>query len=287
MSKPALGRGLASLLQEETGRGAVKAPGLVAAKEPVVEKGAPPTHEANGVEGAESASPATTPTAAAPTVAPQVTATSAVLEPAEPSVSEAPAAAPVGEGGSVEAPVADGLAVPLRQDSPREVSVTEVAAPAWVPAAGTATPGAAPHATPGLDRPVRIPVGGPSAGQPAPVPSAGSGAAQPVPAVAQAPASASLPGWMVPALIAGDLVVVLSAILWAQWGQGWARWPWIAALFAAGCSQALVALFLTRSPGSSAARPFAPRSPSATGPAPGIRVRFVEEQIPGRRGDRR
>jgi hypothetical protein len=96
-----------------------------------------------------------------------------------------------------------------------------------------------------------------------------------------------LPGWIVPALVAGDLVVVLSAILWAQWGQGWARWPWIAALFAAGCSQALVALFLTRPGGASAASPFAPRSPLAPGPAPGIRVRFVEEQIPGRRGDRR
>jgi len=96
-----------------------------------------------------------------------------------------------------------------------------------------------------------------------------------------------LPGWIVPALVAGDLVVVLSAILWAQWGQGWARWPWIAALFAAGCSQALVALFLTRPGGASAARPFAPRSSLAPGPAPGIRVRFVEEQISGRRGDRR
>lgn len=303
MSKPALGRGLASLLQEETGRGAVKAPGLVAAKEPVVDGGTTPAHGPDRVDGAEPAGAATTPAVAVPTTvqtaAPQGTATSPVFEPAEPSSSAAPAPAhaQVGEGGSVEASGAHGVVEPPRLEPPLEVATAEAAGPSPVALPGMTIPGPLPPPAPGPDRPSRIPVGGSATGQPAPVPSAGSAAPQPVPAVAQSPAPtlapsqaqamATAPGWIVPALVAGDLVVVLSAILWAQWGQGWARWPWIAALFAAGCSQALVALFLTRSSGGSAARPFAPRSPSATGPAPGIRVRFVEEQIPGRRGDRR
>jgi hypothetical protein len=101
------------------------------------------------------------------------------------------------------------------------------------------------------------------------------------------PGGPAIPGWIVPALIAGDALVVLSAILWASWGRGWGRWPWIAALFAVGCTQAIAALFLSRSGSNTGPGPFSGRPPSAPGVAPGIRVRFVEEQPQSRRGDRR
>jgi hypothetical protein len=71
-----------------------------------------------------------------------------------------------------------------------------------------------------------------------------------------------------------------------------------------GCSQAIVALWLSRSgagtesgsgkgsamglgAGSGGAGPFGGRGPATPGQAPGIRVRFVEEQPQSRRGDRR
>jgi hypothetical protein len=97
----------------------------------------------------------------------------------------------------------------------------------------------------------------------------------------------TIPGWIIPTLMAGDLVVVLSAILWAAWGRGMGRWPWIAALFAVGSSQAIAALFLARSGTSQGSGPFSGRPLTAAVPAPGIRVRFVEEQPQSRRGDHR
>lgn len=78
----------------------------------------------------------------------------------------------------------------------------------------------------------------------------------PTPASLAVPVAATIPGWIIPTLVAGDLVVVLSAILWAAWGRGMGRWPWIAALFAVGCTQAIAALFLARSGTSQGPGPF-------------------------------
>ena len=218
MSKPALGRGLASLLQEETDRGAVKAPGLTSFKpaEPTQQPAQP--EEVVAAISAEVTPAVVLPTAASPT-----------------PISKTPA--------------------PAQQVVPSE-TVIPLTVPAEMPKAVAAAPaiGAAPGAQP----------------QPMSVPS-------PV----------GVPGWIVPALIAGDALVVLSAILWASWGRGWGRWPWIAALFAVGCTQAIAALFLSRSGSNTASGPFSGRPPSAPGVAPGIRVRFVEEQPQSRRGDRR
>ena len=218
MSKPALGRGLASLLQEETDRGAVKAPGLTPFK------AAEPTQSPAQPEEVSAAIPAeVTPVVVVP----------AAVSPTP--ISETPA--------------------PAQQSAPSEPVI-----PPTVPA----------------EMPKAVPVA-PAIG---PVPGSQS---QPVPV----PSSVAIPGWIVPALIAGDALVVLSAILWASWGRGWGRWPWIAALFAVGCTQAIAALFLSRSGSNTGPGPFSGRPPSAPGVAPGIRVRFVEEQPQSRRGDRR
>lgn len=83
----------------------------------------------------------------------------------------------------------------------------------------------------------------------------------PTPASLAVPVAATIPGWIIPTLVAGDLVVVLSAILWAAWGRGMGRWPWIAALFAVGCTQAIAALFLARSGTSQGPGPFSGRPP--------------------------
>jgi len=216
MSKPALGRGLASLLQEETDRGAVKAPGLTPFK------AAEPTQLPAQPEPVSTATPSE--------VTPSEVVPAAVsLTP----ISETPA--------------------PAQQSAPSEPVI-----PPTVPA----------------EMPKAVPVA-PAIG---PVPGSQS---QPV------PVPVAIPAWIVPALIAGDVLVVLSAILWASWGRGWGRWPWIAALFAVGCTQAIAALFLSRSGSNTGPGPFSGRPPSAPGVAPGIRVRFVEEQPQSRRGDRR
>ena len=216
MSKPALGRGLASLLQEETDRGAVKAPGLTPFK------AAEPTQLPAQPEPVSTATPS------------EVTPSEVVPAAVSPTpISETPASA-------------------------QRVAPSEPVVPLTVP---TEMPKAVPVA------PAIGPVPG-SQSQPVPVPVA-------------------IPAWIVPALIAGDALVVLSAILWASWGRGWGRWPWIAALFAVGCTQAIAALFLSRSGSNTGPGPFSGRPPSAPGVAPGIRVRFVEEQPQSRRGDRR
>ena len=223
MSKPALGRGLASLLQEETDRGAVKAPGLTPFKaaEPTQLPAQPePVSTATPVEVAPAGvtPSAVVPAAVSPTPISETPASAQRVAPSEPVIP---------------------LTVPA--EMPKAVPVA--------PAIGT-VPGSQP--------------------QPMPVPS-------PV----------AIPGWIVPALIAGDALGVLAAILWASWGRGWGRWPWIAALFAVGCVQAIAALFLSRSGSNTGPGPFSGRPPSAPGVAPGIRVRFVEEQPQSRRGDRR
>ena len=218
MSKPALGRGLASLLQEETDRGAVKAPGLTPFK------AAEPTQLPAQPEPVSTATPSevtpseVVPAAVSPTPISETPASAQRVAPSEPVVP---------------------LTVPT--EMPKAVPVA--------PAIGT-VPGSQPQ-------PVSV------------------------------PSSVAIPGWIVPALIAGDVLVVLSAILWASWGRGWGRWPWIAALFAVGCTQAIAALFLSRSGSNTGPGPFSGRPPSAPGVAPGIRVRFVEEQPQSRRGDRR
>ena len=218
MSKPALGRGLASLLQEETDRGAVKAPGLTPFK------AAEPTQLPAQPEPVSTATPS------------EVTPSEVVPAAVSPTpISETPA--------------------PAQQSAPSEPVI-----PPTVPA----------------EMPKAVPVA-PAIG---PVPGS-----QPQPV--SVPSSVAIPGWIVPALIAGDALVVLSAILWASWGRGWGRWPWIAALFAVGCTQAIAALFLSRSGSNTGPGPFSGRPPSAPGVAPGIRVRFVEEQPQSRRGDRR
>ena len=240
MSKPALGRGLASLLQEETDRGDVKAPGLASWK------------------GAGSSVPAS-PEAS-------TTATSAPSDPASPVASDAL---------SPSVPVVAPEAAPMSPSEPSETKpVVETPAPAPKPVAMASS--VAPSAAP-ASAPVPPHAGGPAV--PAVVP-------QPAP---MAPTTPTVPAWIVPALIAGDVLVVVSGILWASWGRGWGRWPWIAALFAVGCSQALAALFLSRAGSSSPGTPFPgrPHRTGASGPAPGIRVRFVEEQPQSRRGDRR
>ena len=218
MSKPALGRGLASLLQEETDRGAVKAPGLTPFK------AAEPTQLPAQPEPVSTATPVeVTPSAVVP----------AAVSPT---------------------PISETLA-PAQRVAPSE-PVVPPPVPAEMPKAVLAAPvtGTLPGSQP---QPVSV------------------------------PSSVAIPGWIVPALIAGDALVVLSAILWASWGRGWGRWPWIAALFAVGCTQAIAALFLSRSGSNTGPGPFSGRPPSAPGVAPGIRVRFVEEQPQSRRGDRR
>ena len=220
MSKPALGRGLASLLQEETDRGAVKAPGLTPFKaaEPTQSPAQP--EEVSAAIPAEVTPVVVVPTAVSPT-----------------PISETPA--------------------PVQQVEPSE--------PVILPTVSAEIPKAVP---------VAPAIGAVPGSQPQPLPT-------PV------PVPVAIPAWIVPALIAGDVLVVLSAILWASWGRGWGRWPWIAALFAVGCTQAIAALFLSRSGLNTGPGPFSGRPPSAPGVAPGIRVRFVEEQPQSRRGDRR
>jgi len=223
MSKPALGRGLASLLQEETDRGAVKAPGLTPFKaaEPTQLPAQPePVSTATPVEvtPAEVTPSAVVPTSVSPTPISETLAPAQRVAPSEPVVPP-----------------------PVPTEMPKAVLAA--------PVTGT-VPGSQP--------------------QPMPV-----------------PGGPAIPGWIVPALIAGDALVVLSAILRASWGRGWGRWPWIAALFAVGCTQAIAALFLSRSGSNTGPGPFSARPPSAPGVAPGIRVRFVEEQPQSRRGDRR
>lgn len=242
MSKPALGRGLASLLQEETDRGTVKAPGLVSWK------GA--EQPAAGV-----ADPATPDSTTVSTVMPEAAAAesnpgSVSMQAPSQAVSEAPVSA-VPEG-PVPKPGIPGTPVPQGDDPgiPAEpVGFSPSPLRSSTPAAGSLT---------------------------------GSQSATPPP-----PSGATVPGWIIPALIAGDVLVVLSGILWASWGRGWGRWPWIAALFAVGCSQALAALFLARSGQRPSGGPFTGRPSTGSGTAPGIRVRFVEEQPQSRRGDRR
>ena len=218
MSKPALGRGLASLLQEEIDRGAVNAPGLTSLKEAPV---------------------------AQPVPVPAVV--------------------------SVATPIAFSTQVPAEVPMPNPTQVASI---------GTADQ---PVSEQEISLPQTV-----SAEAIKPVPLAPVGVSNPPsPALATPPGVATIPGWIIPTLIAGDLVVVLSAILWAAWGRGMGRWPWIAALFAVGSSQAIAALFLARSGTSQGSGPFSGRPLTAAVPAPGIRVRFVEEQPQSRRGDRR
>ena len=218
MSKPALGRGLASLLQEEIDRGAVNAPGLTSLKEAPV---------------------------AQPVPVPAVV--------------------------SVATPIAFSTQVPAEVPMPNPTQVASI---------GTADQ---PVSEQEISLPQTV-----SAEAIKPVPLAPVGVSNPPsPALATPPGVATIPGWIIPTLMAGDLVVVLSAILWAAWGRGMGRWPWIAALFAVGSSQAIAALFLARSGTSQGSGPFSGRPLTAAVPAPGIRVRFVEEQPQSRRGDRR
>ena len=218
MSKPALGRGLASLLQEEVDRGAVNAPGMTPLKE-------------------------------APVAQPELV--PAVISAATPIASSTQVPA--------EVPTSNPTQVASIGTADQPVSEQEISLPQTVSAEAIK-----------------------------PVPLAPVGVSNPPsPALATPPGVATIPGWIIPTLMAGDLVVVLSAILWAAWGRGMGRWPWIAALFAVGCSQAIAALFLARSGTSQGSGPFSGRPLTAAVPAPGIRVRFVEEQAQSRRGDRR
>ena len=218
MSKPALGRGLASLLQEETDRGAVNAPGLTPLKE------APVAQPVPGPEAVSAATPFGLPT-------------------------------PVSTPNPIEDLAAYSADEPVleQERALRQTISTEVIKPVSVAPVGPLNSPAASSVTP----PVTT------------------------------PPMACIPAWIIPSLIAGDLVVVLSGTLWATWGRGMGRWPWIAALFAVGCSQAIAALFLVRSGTSPGSGPFSGRPPTTAVPAPGIRVRFVEEQPQSRRGDRR
>lgn len=218
MSKPALGRGLASLLQEEIDRGAVNAPGLTSLKEAPVAQSEP---------------------------------VPAVISAATPiaSLTQVPAEVPTSNPTQVASIGAADQPVSEQEISLPQTVSAEVIKPVPVASVGVSNP--------------------------------------PSPALATAPGVATLPGWIIPTLMAGDLVVVLSAILWAAWGRGMGRWPWIAALFAVGSSQAIAALFLARSGTSQGSGPFSGRPLTAAVPAPGIRVRFVEEQPQSRRGDRR
>ena len=218
MSKPALGRGLASLLQEEIDRGAVNAPGMTPLKETPV---------------------------AQPVPVPAVVS----------------AATPIAFSTQVlaEVPIPNPTQVASISTADQPVSEQEISLPQTVSAEAIK-----------------------------PVPVAPVGVSNPPsPALATPPEVVTIPGWIIPTLMAGDLVVVLSAILWAAWGRGMGRWPWIAALFAVGSSQAIAALFLARSGTSQGSGPFSGRPLTAAAPAPGIRVRFVEEQPQSRRGDRR
>ena len=218
MSKPALGRGLASLLQEEVDRGAVNAPGMTPLKE-------------------------------APVAQPELV--PAVISAATPIASSTQVPA--------EVPTSNPTQVASIGTADQPVSEQEISLPQTVSAEAIK-----------------------------PVPLAPVGVSNPPsPALATPPGVATIPGWIIPTLMAGDLVVVLSAILWAAWGRGMGRWPWIAALFAVGSSQAIAALFLARSGTSQGSGPFSGRPLTAAVPAPGIRVRFVEEQPQSRRGDRR
>lgn len=223
MSKPALGRGLASLLQEESDRGAVKAPGLTPLK---------------AVEPTQSpVQPGPSPSAAPVEAAPALVTPSVVV----------PAALSPGPTSEGSASVPRDGSCPTAVPSPVPVEMPQVVAMAPLTAAVSGSP----------PQPLAV------------------------------PSPVAIPAWMVPALIAGDALVVLSAILWASWGRGWGRWPWIAALFAVGCMQAIVALLLGRLGSNSGAGVFSGRPPGGPGATPGIRVRFVEEKLQGRRGDRR
>lgn len=220
MSKPALGRGLASLLQEEIDRGAVNAPGLTPLKE-------------------------------APVAQP----------------------APVPEVVSVATPIASSTQVPTEVPTPNPTQVASIVT-ADQPVSKQESVLSQTSLAEAIKPVPLAPVGLSNA----PVLSSSS---------VTPPGVATIPGWIIPSLMAGDLVVVLSAILWAAWGRGMGRWPWIAALFAVGCSQAIAALFLVRSGTSPGSGPFSGRPLTTAVPAPGIRVRFVEEQPQSRRGDRR
>ena len=261
MSKPALGRGLASLLQEETDRGAVKAPGLASFNAPAVAQEASAA-EKPALENAISEKPAVPAT---------------VL----PQTFEVPAPVPTPVPTPIPTTVSQAAATTMASVKPPQPSPTGHPVPVEPAHAGAPSPSIGAGSSL-------------SAGQSA------ATSAQPL----ELPTGVPLPGWIVPALIGGDLVVVVSGILWAAWGRGLGRWPWIAALFAVGCSQAIVALWLSRSgagaqmgsgkgsamglgAGSGGAGPFGGRGPAAPGQAPGIRVRFVEEQPQSRRGDRR
>ncbi len=218
MSKPALGRGLASLLKEEIDRGAVNAPGLTPLKEAPVAQPAP---------------------------VPEVVSVATPIA----FLTQVPAEVPTPNPSQVASiDTADQL-ISEQEISPPQTVSAEAIKPVPVAPVGVSNP--------------------------------------PSPALAMPPGVATVPGWIIPTLIAGDLVVVFSAILWAAWGRGMGRWPWIAALFAVGSSQAIAALFLARSGTSQGSGPFSGRPLTAAVPAPGIRVRFVEEQPQSRRGDHR
>ena len=149
MSKPALGRGLASLLQEEIDRGAVNAPGLTSLKEAPV---------------------------AQPVPVPAVV--------------------------SVATPIAFSTQVPAEVPIPNPTQVASI---------GTAD-------QPVSEQEIFLPQTV-SAEAIKPVPLAPVGVSNPPsPALATPPGVATIPGWIIPTLMAGDLVVVLSAILWAAWG---------------------------------------------------------------------
>ena len=232
---------MASLLQEETDRGAVKAPGLASWKG----AGQP------AADMADSATPDSTAVSAAiPEAAAEPSPGSVSMQSTSQAVTEGPLSA-IPEGPAPR-PVIPGTPAPegAAQEMPAEVvGSSSLPLRSSTPAAGS-PPG-------------------------------------PQPATPPPSSAATVPGWIIPALVAGDVLVVMSGILWAAWGRGWGRWPWIAALFAVGCSQALAALFLARSGHRSSGGPFTGRPSTGPGTAPGIRVRFVEEQPQSRRGDRR
>ncbi len=279
MSKPALGRGLASLLQEETDRGAVKAPGLASWKGPEQPAAAPTVPASDPVLAGSPATLEPTPgpvvshdplSSPPASVSPRATPEIPVAAAPVPAVSADPIPASV----SAEAPLSDSRNLVEAVASPSAPSRAQASTPSTpsvpsVPTTGGATataqataPQAMPSPASGFQTMPQLPMPQTSSGTP-------------------------VPGWIVPALVAGDLLVVLSGILWASWGRGWGRWPWIAALFAVGCTQAIAALFLSRSGERPSNGPLTGRPGTPPGQSPGIRVRFVEEKPQSRRGDRR
>lgn len=265
---------MASLLQEETDRGAVKAPGLTSWKGPE-QPSAPPTSPIS--ETASETVPldnSATPErvgvqdpSASPTSTPMV-----AHDASEATVSVAPVSAapanPVPASALPESRIED-LRIPAEATKPPSAPLRSP-----LPSQGPSIPG-----TPAtVPSPAALPASAsPASGFP-------TGAQ---PATPQTASATTVPSWIIPALIAGDLLVVVSGILWASWGRGWGRWPWIAALFAVGCTQAIAALFLSRAGQRSSSGALTGRPGTVPGQAPGIRVRFVEEQPQSRRGDRR